>query len=33
MVESSLWHPVALVDDAAQAPVAVQLLEQPVVVC
>ena len=32
MVESSLWHPVALVGDVAQAPIAVQLLEQPVVV-
>ena len=32
MVESSLWHPVALVGDVAQTPVAVQLLEQPVVV-
>ena len=32
MVESSLWHPVALVGNVAQAPVAVRLLEQPVVV-
>ncbi|MDP3227744.1 MAG: aromatic ring-hydroxylating dioxygenase subunit alpha [Acidovorax sp.] len=32
MVESSLWHPVALVGDVAQTPVAVQLLDQPVVV-
>ena len=32
MVESGFWHPVALVGDVAQAPVAVQLLEQPVVV-
>ncbi|MBX9832877.1 MAG: aromatic ring-hydroxylating dioxygenase subunit alpha [Burkholderiaceae bacterium] len=31
MVESGLWHPVALVGDVAQAPVAVQLLEQAVV--
>jgi len=32
MVESSLWHPVALVGDVAQTPVAAQLLDQPVVV-
>ena len=32
MVESTLWHPVALSEAvAAQAPLAVQLLEQPVV--
>ncbi len=31
MVESGLWHPVALVGDIAQAPVAVQLLEQALV--
>lgn len=31
MVERSLWHPVVLAGDVAQAPVAVQLLEQAVV--
>ncbi|MFY3383102.1 Rieske 2Fe-2S domain-containing protein [Paracidovorax sp. MALMAid1276] len=31
MVERSLWHPVALAGEVAQAPVAVQVLEQPVV--
>lgn len=31
MVESTLWHPVALCGDVAQSPLAVQLLEQPVV--
>ena len=32
MVESTLWHPVALSEAvAAQSPLAVQLLEQPVV--
>ncbi len=31
MVERSLWHPVVLAGDVSQAPVAVQLLEQAVV--
>ena len=31
MAESAWWHPVALAGEVAQAPVAVQLLEQPVV--
>ena len=31
MFESTLWHPVAQATDVAQAPVAVQLLDQPVV--
>lgn len=31
MVESSLWHPLALAADVAQAPVSALLLEQPVV--
>ena len=32
MIETSMWHPVALVADVALTPVAVQLLDQPVVV-
>ena len=31
MVESTLWHPVALAGDVANTPLAVQLLEQPLV--
>src|SRR3989344_3055954 len=31
MVESALWHPVALAGDVANTPLAVQLLDQPLV--
>ena len=31
MVESTLWHPVALAGDVANTPLAVQLLDQPLV--
>ena len=33
MVESTLWHPVALAGDVANTPLAVQLLDQAWVGC